>query len=489
MPQPEGQYDSLRIKRLVIVSNRLPIALDKGDGGEWQARPSPGGLVSALSPALRGKGGLWIGWPGTLENIDLYELSALRDSNTWYTLKAVTLSQEELDQYYLGFSNEVIWPLFHNLESRCKFAPAYWNVYQAVNRKFAQVIAENARKHDYIWVHDYHLMLVAKELHAIGVKTKVGFFLHTPFPPLDTYARLPWRSQVLGALLEYDLIGFQTLNDRHNFLQCVQALIMRVDVDARRQVSTINMPERRITVGAFPISIDFKEFARQAASKIVAENAKQLREAIPRRQIVLGVDRLDYSKGIPERLRAFADALERFDDLRGKVSLVQIVLPSREGIPEYQGLKGEIEGLVSEINGRFTQPGWIPIHYMYRNLQRSELLAYYRAADMALVTPLKDGMNLIAKEYCAANVDNNGILILSEFAGAARQLRGKSLLVNPYDIEGVANAIYRAFNMSTDERRLRMRRLRKSIAKRDIFWWVDSFLRAATTTEIHGSKA
>jgi trehalose 6-phosphate synthase len=289
--------------------------------------------------------------------------------------------------------------------------------------------------------------------------------------------------------LEYDLIGFQTLNDRHNFLQCVQALVMRVDVDARRQVSTINMPERRITVGAFPIGIDFKGFARQAASKIVAENAKQLREAIPRRQIVLGVDRLDYSKGIPERLRAFANALERFDDLRGNVSLVQIVLPSRESILEYRELKAEIEGLVSKINGRFTQPGWIPIHYMYRNLQRSELLAYYRAADIALVTPLKDGMNLIAKEYCAGNIDNNGVLILSEFAGAARQLRGKSLLVNPYDIEGVANAIYRACNMSTDERRLRMRRLRKSVAKRDIFWWVDSFLRAATTTEIHGPKA
>jgi trehalose 6-phosphate synthase len=202
-----------------------------------------------------------------------------------------------------------------------------------------------------------------------------------------------------------------------------------------------------------------------------------------KRQIILGMDRLDYSKGIPERLLAFKDTLERFDDLRGRVSLVQIVVPSREDILEYKDLKAEIEGLVSEINGRFTQTGWVPIHYMYRSLERTELLAYYRAADMALVTPLKDGMNLVAKEYCAANIDKNGVLILSEFAGAATQLRRNALLVNPYDIEGVAEAIYRAYNMSKSERRLGMLRLRKAVARRDIFWWMDCFLRAAANKD------
>jgi trehalose 6-phosphate synthase len=291
---------------------------------------------------------------------------------------------------------------------------------------------------------------------------------------------MPWRNQILEALLQYDLVGFQTMRDRNNFIHCVEALTGDIHHDARRQVSTIAMPNREIRIGSFPISIDFNEFARQAADRIVAERARQLYEAIPNCQIILGVDRLDYSKGIPAKLHAFRNALERFADLRGKVALVQIVVPSREDITEYQELKSEIEGLVSEINGKFSQPGWIPIHYMFRNLDRAELLAYYRAADIVLVTPLKDGMNLVAKEYCAANTDENGVLILSEFAGAAVQLRRNSLMVNPYDIEGVANAIHRAYNMSLDERRSRMRRLRKSIRKRDIFWWVDSFIRAAT---------
>lgn len=479
MSQAKNENNELAIDRLVIVSNRLPIVIERGDLGEWQVQPGSGGLVTALAPILRDRGGLWIGWPGTVEEVDLDELVAIGSQDAGYMFKPVLLTAEEADQYYFGFSNEIMWPLFHDMHSRCNFDPAYWNMYQAVNRKFTQVIAQNTGMNDYIWVHDYHLMLVAKELRGMGLEHKIGFFLHTPFPPLDIYMKLPWRSQILEALLEYDLVGFQTRRDRNNFIQCVEALIKGIHYDARRQVSTITVLNREIKVGIFPISIDFKEFARQAAAKSVAERASQLYEAIPNCQIILGVDRLDYSKGIPEKLRAFRNALERFDDLHGNVSLVQIVVPSREDIPEYQGLKAEIEGLVSEINGKFTQSGWIPIHYIFRSLDRIELLAYYRSADIALVTPLKDGMNLVAKEYCAAKVDTSGVLILSEFAGAATQLRGSSLLVNPYDIEGAANAIHRAYNMSTDERRSRMRRLRKSIAKRDIFWWLDFFLRAA----------
>jgi len=479
MSQAKNGDNELAIDRLVIVSNRLPIVIGRGDLGEWQVQPGSGGLVTALAPILRDRAGLWIGWPGTVEEVDLDGLVAIGSQDAGYMLKPVLLTAEEVDQYYFGFSNEIIWPLFHDMHSRCNFDPAYWNMYQAVNLKFAQVIAQNTGINDYIWVHDYHLMLVAKELRSMGLEHKVGFFLHTPFPPLDIYMKLPWRSQILEALLEYDLVGFQTRRDRNNFIQCAEALIKDIHYDARRQVSTITVPNREIKVGIFPISIDFKEFARQAAARSVAERASQLYEAIPNCQILLGVDRLDYSKGIPEKLRAFRNALERFGDLHGNVSLVQIVVPSREDIPEYQELKAEIEGFVSEINGKFTQPGWIPIHYMFRSLDWIELLAYYRAADIALVTPLKDGMNLVAKEYCGAKVDRNGVLILSEFAGAATQLRRSALLVNPYDIEGTANAIHRAYNMSTGERRSRMRRLRTSIAKRDIFWWLDFFLRAA----------
>lgn len=478
MSRAKNRNNELAIDRLVIVSNRLPIAVTRGDLGHWQVQPSLGGLVTALTPVLRERGGLWIGWPGTLEEVDVDELLAVPSRNSGYTLKPVSLTKEEVNQYYFGFSNEIIWPLFHDLQSRCNFDPAYWKAFQAVNHKFAQVTAENARIEDYIWVHDYHLMLVAKELRSMGVDNKIGFFLHTPFPPLDICVKLPWHTQILGALLEYDLIGFQTRRDRNNFVHCLEAMFKGLRVDARRQVSTITTPKREIRVGSFPISIDFRDFSRQAASQVVAEAAGQLRGAIPNQQIVLGVDRLDYSKGIPEKLRAFRNALERFEDLHGKVTLVQIVVPSREDIPEYKALRTEIEGLVSEINGEFTQPGWIPVHYMFRSFERTELLAYYRAADIALITSLKDGMNLVAKEYCAANIDESGVLILSDFAGAASQLRRNSLPVHPYDTEGVADAIYRAYNMSADERRWRMRRLRKSVAKRDVFWWVDSFLRA-----------
>jgi trehalose 6-phosphate synthase/phosphatase len=410
---------------------------------------------------------------------DLNELLATASRDYGYTLEPVSLTEEEINQYYFGFSNEIIWPLFHDLQTRCNFNPAYWNAYQAVNHKFAQVIAENAGTGDYIWVHDYHLMLVAKELRSMGVKNKIGFFLHTPFPPLDMYVKLPWRMQILSALLEYDVVGFQTRRDRNNFVYCIETMIKGFHIDARKKVSTIMTPKREISIGSFPISIDFKDFARRAASADVTQAARQLREAIPNQQIVLSVDRLDYSKGIPEKLKAFRNALERFDDLRGKINLIQIAVPSREDILQYQALKTEIEGLISEINGRFSQSGWTPVHYMSRSLERTDLLAYYRAADIALITSLKDGMNLVAKEYCAANVDKSGILILSEFAGAAMQLRGDALLVNPYDIEGVAEAIYQAYGMDKDERRWRMQRLRKSVARRDVFWWVRSFLHAA----------
>jgi len=264
-------------------------------------------------------------------------------------------------------------------------------------------------------------------------------------------------------------------------------MIKGLSLDARRRVLVITAPNREIRVGVNPISIDFNEFARHAADKTVTEKVTQLQEATPNCQIILGLDRLDYSKGIPLRLQAFKNALRRFRNLRGKVTLIQIVVPSREDIEEYQKLRAEIEGLVSEINGRFAEPGWTPVQYMSHSLERTDLLAYYRAASIALITPLKDGMNLVAKEYCAANIDQNGVLILSEFTGAAVQLHRNALLVNPYDIQGVANAIRRAYNMGADERKARMRRLRNSIRRRDIFWWVNFFLQTATAPKIGNS--
>jgi trehalose 6-phosphate synthase len=463
------------------VSNRLPVVLRKEERGPWNAVPGSGGLVTALAPVLRDRGGLWIGWPGTTEASrgGLQKILARYNHDAGFTLIPVHITAREKEKYYCGFANEISWPLFHDFPSRCKFDPSYWSAYQTVNRKFARVILDHLGGTDYVWVHDYHLMNVARELRALGVKREVGFFLHIPFPPLDIFMRLPWRFQLLESLLSYDLIGFQTLRDRRNFVQCVRTLIRRIEVQGKGRVLIVRFGDREVRAGTFPISIDFKEFADLASTEGVADGAWYIHEQLPSVQIILGIDRLDYTKGIIERLEAFRNALERYPEFLERVILVQVVVPSRREISEYGDLKMEIERLVGEINGQFTQSGWVPIHYAYRSLDRSELLAYYRTAEVALVTPFKDGMNLIAKEYCAASLEENCVLILSEFAGAAAQLQKGALLVNPHDTEGVADAIYQALTMTQDERRQRMKKLRGSIKKHDIYWWVNSFLQAA----------
>ncbi len=465
--------------RLVVVSNRLPIVIEEEDG-DWRLKPGTGGLVTALAPVLRNRGGIWIGWPGITEEeeLDLDRILATSTKDSGYSLKPVLLTSEERDKFYCGFSNEVIWPLFHDLQGYCNFDPNYWAVYERVNRKFANAIARYAGKDDFVWVHDYHLMNVAKELNQMGKTFKTGFFLHIPFPPLDIFLKLPWRFQILHALLEYDLIGFQTLRDRRNFVQCIKALIKGIVIRGKGQVATARFENRDIRFGTFPIGIDFHNFAMDAAKPDVADKAWYIHEDLPKSKLILGVDRLDYTKGIPYKLRAFENALERYPDLHNQVRLIQIVVPSREDIPKYQALKLDIEHLVGEINGKYTQSGWVPVHYLFRSLEKTELLAYYRTAEVAMVTPLKDGMNLVAMEYCASSLED-GILILSEFAGAAAQLQRGALLVNPYDIENMADAIHQAFHMAQNERLLRMRKLRRAIRNRNIFRWVDSFLRAA----------
>jgi trehalose 6-phosphate synthase len=465
-------------RRLVVVSNRLPVVLTR-DGGEWRTRPAAGGLVSALAPILGAESGLWIGWPGTSEAPAVVEQLRTASERSGYGLEPVFLTAEERSRFYLGFSNEIIWPLFHDLQSRCNFDPAYWGSYVAVNRKFSAAMAQLARPETLFWVHDYHLMETARFMREQGGEARVAFFLHIPFPPPDIFEKLPWRESILRSLLEFDLVGFQTRRDLRNFVQCLNALLKGVSLHRDSGFLQARLGERKARLGHFPISIDFRAFAEQAARHEVADRAARIRVEQKDCQIVLGVDRLDYTKGIPERLKAFRNLLARFPDLRRKIVLVQVAVPSRADIPRYRELKTEIERLVSEINGEYTQSGWVPVHYLYRNLNRNELLAYYRAASIALITPLKDGMNLVAKEFCAAQVDNDGILILSEFAGAAAELKRGSLLVNPYDSEGVAAAMHRAFHMDPAERRERMRRMRQIVRQADIFRWAARFLKAA----------
>jgi alpha,alpha-trehalose-phosphate synthase [UDP-forming] len=472
--------------RLIVVSNRLPFAFRKGPTGAWQAEPGSGGLVTALMPVLRNRGGTWIGWPGAVGAArEFAPALAKAGAEAGYTLAAVPLDEAEIHDFYHGFANEVVWPLFHDLPSLCNFEPQYWQSYRDVNRKYANAIASHAQHGDFVWIHDYHLMHVAEELRALGTGARLGFFLHIPFPSPDIFMKLPWRKPVIDALLQHDLVGFQTMRDRRNFAACLEVLAPDVKLEGRGNVVKATRGERSLRVGSFPISIDYNAFMRAAAAPAVAEKAQELHRLLPKRKLVLGIDRLDYTKGIALRLRAFQSLLERYPELRGQVSLIQVVVPSRETIPQYRNMKTEIEQLVGRINGEFARPGgWVPVWYEYRSLTRLELLAYYRAADIALVTPLKDGMNLVAKEYCACSIEEDCVLILSEFAGAAEQLGGGALLVNPHDVHGVAEAIRAAHRMLEEERVARMRALRRSIRRQDVFDWVDGFLRAAIAREL-----
>jgi trehalose 6-phosphate synthase len=471
------------MNRLIVVSNRLPFALDSAGEDLWTVTPATGGLVSAVEPVLRYRGGTWIGWPGIAGEIPKEPMAdATRDAG--YKVVAVALSESERNEFYYGYSNEVIWPLFHDLQNFCNFDPAYWQAYKQVNERYADAIIRNARPDDFIWVHDYHLMYVAQALREQSISQKLSaltFFLHIPFPPYDIFAKLPQPRRLLRALSQFDLLGFQTRRDVRNVLQCVRRVMPDAKILSRDERHVIRFENRKIRIGHFPIGIDFDSFENGARSEAISQRSQQLRARFPDCQLILGSDRLDYSKGIPERLRAFRNALERYPELRGRVVLIQIVVPSRIDIPKYHEFKGRIDRLVGDINGRFSTNNWIPVQYHFRGLDREDLLAHYRACDIAFITPLKDGMNLVAKEYCACRIDEDGVLILSQFAGAAAQLKPDALLVNPYDVEQMADTILKAFRMSGSERGRRMKRMRRVVCKENVFWWVDSFLKAGAT--------
>jgi trehalose 6-phosphate synthase/phosphatase len=478
-PDPTGRTEG---RRLVMVSNRLPVVLSQARGGDWRMERGSGGLVTALEPALRRSEGLWIGWPGVDES-ELAEVEPVLERESeqlGYRVSGIGLTEQEQEDFYRGFSNQVIWPLFHDFQTQCNFDPDFWAAYRSVNRKFAAGVEREAGPKDFVWVHDYHLMGLGEELRAGGIRRDSGFFLHIPFPPLDLFLKLPWRFEILRSLLHFDLIGFQTMRDTENFLHAIRSLLPGVRLVTEGRITSGRIGTRTVRIGAFPISIDFDEFASTAAEPQVEARSRELLEPYRDRIMLLGVDRLDYSKGIPHKLQGFRLALREYPELQERVTLVQLVVPSREDIPQYDEMKREIERLVGEISGEFTRPGWLPIHYQYGRWDREELIAHYRAARVALVTPLKDGMNLVAKEYCASNLDEEGVLVLSEHAGATAQLAEGALLVNPYDVEDVARTIHRACEMEEDERRRRMKKLRARIREEDIHWWVRTFLSAAS---------
>ena len=465
--------------RLVVVSNRLPVSVEPGAEGELAVLPGSGGLVTALGPVLRDRGGRWIGWTGHSGGASLHaELQRVR-SDLGYALEPVDLTAEEIEGFYQGLANEALWPLFHDLIGHCNFDPAFWPMYVEVNAKFARAIAGASGDADYVWVHDYHLMLVGRALDDLGVRRRLGFFLHIPFPPLDVFEKIPWRQEILEGLLHFELVGFQTERDLRNFLQCLEHRIADCQISATDDQATIRVNGREVRAGAIPISIDYADFLERAVEDPVSELVARVRMKLPSRHLILGLDRLDYTKGIPHRLEAFDTALKRYPELLGRVTLLQIVVPSRTGVGDYAELKDEIDRLVGRVTGDHAAAGWAPIQYIFRRLTQTELLAYYRACDVALITPLKDGMNLVCKEYCACSLEDDGVLILSEFAGAAAELREGALLVNPFDTSQVADAIHQAITMSADDRHRRMQHMRAQVRTHNVYRWVDRFLAMA----------
>jgi trehalose 6-phosphate synthase/phosphatase len=471
----------MRSQKLVLVSNRIPITFTT-EGGKLKGLPSSGGLVSALEPLLKDHGGIWVGSGGTEDTPQIREILEQASADSPYKYVPLFLTEEEQSNFYEGFSNEIVWPLFHDLQSRCNFDPRYWEFYERVNQKFADAVEKASGPDDLIWIHDYQLMKVGKTLRCRRPGARLAFFLHIPFPSPDIFAKLPWRQQILEDLLAHDLIGVQTVRDQRNLIACIRSFVPSVKISGRGESRVVVGQGGRTHIEAFPISIDFRSFAEQSTSAPVLERTAQIKAKTHDIQITVGVDRLDYTKGIPERLKAFGYFLRRYPQFHRKVELIQIVVPSREGIPRYDQLKREVERLVTHVNGEFSEPGWVPINYIYRSVPRDELIAIYRAADVALITSLKDGMNLVAKEYCAAKTEVNGVLILSEFAGAAPELRIGAILVNPNDEVGVAEALKQALEMKPEERRRRMLRLRHQIHQADILTWRDRFFHSLEQT-------
>lgn len=458
---------------LVVVANRLPVDLTVAEDGSTSWRRSPGGLVSALEPLMRAANGAWIGWTGSADvEAEPFEADDMH-------LVPVTLSADEVADYYEGFSNDTLWPLNHDVISPPEFHRHWWDAYRRVNRRFAEAAAGLADDGAVVWVHDYQLQLVPAMLRELRPDLRIGYFHHVPFPPLEIFAQLPWRRQVVEGLLGADLVGFQRTGDAGNFIRVVRRL---TDLTARGQMVGVPLAdgtgERLVRAAAFPISIDSSRFDQMARRPEVRARAEEIRADLGDPAVLLlGVDRLDYTKGIGHRIKAYGELLAEGRLTVPDATLVQVASPSRENVEAYQQLRDEVESLVGRINGEFGTIGSAAVHYLHHSYPPEEMAALYLAADVMLVTSLRDGMNLVAKEFVAACVDDRGVLVLSEFTGAADELAG-SLLVNPHDIDGLKDAIERATRMDRREMRTRMRKLRRRVLADDVTKWSDGFLSA-----------
>jgi trehalose 6-phosphate synthase len=464
----------------VVVANRLPV--DRTPDGEgW--RRSPGGLVTALEPVMRRADGAWVGWAGQPDvELEPFEFDGVH-------LVPVVLSAADVQNYYEGFSNDTIWPLYHDVIAAPTYKRAWWDAYVRVNRRFAEAAAASASQNATVWVQDYQLQLVPKMLRELRPDLTIGYFHHIPFPAYGLYSQLPWRKQVLEGLLGADVIGFQRVADAGNFARAV-----RRQLRYETKASGILVPDEkggtRVALAkAFPISIDAESYVELAQKPEIQQRAKEIREGLGNpRKILLGVDRLDYTKGIRHRLKAWGELLEDGRATVEDATLVQVASPSRERVDAYVQLRDEIEMTVGRINGDHDTTTHTAIRYLHQSYPREEMVALFLAADVMLVTALRDGMNLVAKEYVASRTDNRGVLVLSEFAGAADEM-GSALLINPHDIDGLKDAIVRAIDMPAAEQGRRMRALRKRVRDHDVEDWSREFLEALATFHDTASSA
>jgi trehalose 6-phosphate synthase/phosphatase len=458
-------------KKLIIIANRLPVRFEKTSEG-LRCQNSEGGLATGLASLNSEFVQSWVGWPGIYVKDEMEEKEIVAQMDKSY--HPVFLTKKEIDRYYKGFSNETLWPLFHYFMNYTHFNTNNWEAYKSVNKKFCEKILEIIEEGDILWVQDYHLMLLPKLLReALNSSNAIGFFLHIPFPSYELFRTLPWRKELLEGMLGSDLVGFHTFEYLQNFTNTVYRIL-----GYENKLGSINTDGRMTYTDAFPMSINFEKFNTASDNEQVTERLKTFRNKFGKVKLILSVDRLDYTKGIPNRLKAFDCLLKKFPELKGNVSLIMLTVPSRDNVGEYKKLKIEVDEIVGNMNGQHSTLTWTPIHYFYRSISFEQLIALYNLADICFVTPLRDGMNLVAKEYVASKNHGNGVLILSEMAGSAIELDG-ALLVNPNDENNMVDALYTALNMEKSEQHQRLEKMKQHIKNNTVDKWASNF-----TTEL-----
>jgi len=456
------------MSKTIIVSNRLPVKIAEKDG-EFVLAPSEGGLATGLGSIYRNGNNVWIGWPGLVVP-EQKDQDNIRQQLADMNLMPVYLEQEEINNFYEGFSNETLWPVFHYMAVYARYEQIYWDAYYRVNEKFRDLILSVAQPDDVIWIHDYQLLLLPGMIRQAQPDISIGFFLHIPFPSFELFRLIPWRAELLEGMLGADLLGFHTFDDSRHFINAVTRIL---PINASANVLMVN--DRAVIAETFPMGIDYDKYASMVGDIEVQQQLQQLEENFHGIKMILTIDRLDYSKGILQRLQAFELFLQLYPEYAEKVVLYMIVVPSRDNVPQYIALRDEIDKLVGGINARFRTINWHPVHYFYRSFPIETLSALYNFADICLVTPMRDGMNLVSKEYVASRTQNNGVLILSEMAGASKELID-ALIVNPNNIGAITRAIEEALIMPLPEQYRRMKQMRQVVAKFNISHWVKLFM-------------